>query len=201
MLARRLVALATAALTALVGAVQPTVAAPDTVPVTFDFVDLRPGESRSQGVAVQVRDTGTVTDATLTAQGAADLTWDASLCDASGACLAFGPGLVGTTLEGGTWTITVSVTAGPRLQQRDRSQVVGHLAVQGTEVVPAPDGTDASGGGAAGSSGGTDAARTAPLAMTGVPVPAWLALALVVTASGAWLVVLGRRRRDDAGPG
>ncbi|MBO3096291.1 hypothetical protein [Cellulomonas dongxiuzhuiae] len=200
--ARRLVAATLGALT-VVGASLPTaaVAAVDVIPVTFGLLDLVPGEHRSRDLTLDVREDATVTAVDLRSDGAPTFAWDARLCDAHSACRPVDGALVGLEMAPGTWTLTVTAAASDDLAPGDRSDIVGRLVLQGGDVSTAvgtgrPGPQDA----AREASDTLPAGRTGPLALTGAAAPAWLALALAATATGAWLVVLARRRRDDATP-
>ncbi|MBD7917291.1 hypothetical protein H9657_03230 [Cellulomonas sp. Sa3CUA2] len=193
---RRLATVALAALT-VVGASPPAAAAVDVVPVTFELLELAPGEHRSRDLTVHVRDDATVTGVELRSDGAPTVAWDARLCDADGTCRPVDDALVGRVVAPGTWTLTVTAVASHALRPGDRSDVVGRVVLQGGDVTTDGDpGAGAAPGGTSGT-GGRLAGRTGPLALTGAAVPASLALALTATATGAWLVVLARRRRDD----
>lgn len=185
----------------LVGASLPAAAAAtaEVVPVRFDIVDLVPGGRRSHEVTVRVVSAATVTAVELRSEGAPSLTWHARLCDQDATCRPVDDALVGLEMAPGTWTVTVTATAADDLQPGDRSDVVGRLVLHGGDVAVTDGATD----------GATDdttaqrdprsvlAGRTGPLALTGAALPAGLALALTATATGAWLVVLARRRRDE----
>lgn len=169
----------------LLGGAQPAVAAVDVVPVHVELRDLLPGGSRSRDVAVHVRAAATVTAVEVVADGAPSLTWDTRLCDAGGTCRPFDASLVGTRLDAGTWTVGVTAVAAATLAPGDRSTVTGRLELLGgddtTQVL---------------ADGGTSDPRR--LARTGTAVARALAAALTALATGAWLVVLARRRVDRA---
>ena len=145
-------------------------AAPTSVPLTFEFTGLRPGESQSQSRTYHLgRDARVVSVTVGTTPGA---TWTAVLCR-QGTCADVLAMRAGQDLAAGDYDLRVGVTA-TSLLPGDASSIEGRLSFVET--------------------------GTGNLAQTGSdPWPVSLA-ALAMTALGLLLVVAARRRHRDERP-
>ena len=145
-------------------------AAPTSVPLTFEFTGLHPGESQSQSRTYRLgRDARVVSVTVGTTPGA---TWTALLCR-QGTCADVLAMRAGHDLAAGDYDLRVGVTA-TSLLPGDVSSIGGRLSFVET--------------------------GTGNLAQTGSdPWPVSLA-ALAMTALGLLLVVAARRRRNDERP-
>jgi len=145
-------------------------AAPRSVPLTFEFTGLFPGESQTQSRTYELdRDARVVSVTTGTTPGA---TWTAQLCR-NGACTDVLTMRAGQELAAGDYDLRVGVTA-TSLQPGDVSSIAGRLSFVEAE--------------------------TGDLAETGVDPWRVSLVALGLTALGILLVAAARRRRDDERP-
>ena len=167
------VSMAVAALLAVVGVLlgaSAAGAAPTSVPLTFAFTGLVPGESQTQSRTYHLGQDARVVSVTLgTTPGA---TWTAELCR-QGACTDVLAMRAGHELAAGDYDLRVGVTA-TSLLPGDVSSVSGRLSF--VEV------------------------GTGGLAHTGSDLLPVSLAALALTALGLLLVVAARRRRDDRRP-
>ena len=141
-------------------------AAPTTVPLTFEFTGLRPGESQSQSRTYHLgRDARVVSVTIGTTPGA---TWTALLCR-QGTCADVLAMRAGHDLAAGDYDLRVGVTA-TSLLPGDVSSIGGRLAFVET--------------------------GTGNLAQTGSDPWSVSLAALATTVLGLFLVVAARRRRE-----
>ena len=148
------------------------------LPVQVSFDNLLPGDVRSTSWPISVPAPARIATATVREGGSGGVQWTARLCPtAGGACVDLMSATVGTALAQGDYSMEVGVSAGDLQPGQTRTLEARYTLVE------VADGWLAD-------TGGT-------LAMTGLPAAALAVVAVLAAGSGALLVFLARRRREQ----
>ncbi|WP_147572715.1 hypothetical protein [Cellulomonas massiliensis] len=174
-------------------------ALPQRVPVSFSFEGMLPGEQRTQTRTTTIARDARVSEARVVASGGDGVTWTAELCRGR-TCVDLLAARRGTPLAAGTYDLVVSATAGT-LAPGATAALDGRLSLVENDDLAFTGGDDPEGDGPDDGADGDDGTATGPggpgLAFTGSTAGPLAGLAAALTALGALLVLVGRRRRED----